>query len=295
MTGAVRGTVEDQQPTAFEGAVHDRLGQIMIMEDCAPRGQRRLVGREDDRPLLEVAVVDHMEEDIGGIEAVGKVADLIDDEHVRLKVVQQTVAQAAIAAGGGEIIDQRSGSSKKCGEAVLNGAIGDRDRQMRLAAPGLAHEDQVAAFGDEVGAEVGAQQRGTDGGLLGEVEVVDGLEEREMGIMRCPAQARAVAVSDFLGQHGGQEITMRPPLGAGLLGELWPAASGIGQVQPLERSIDVEGGRIEGDHGRTSKSSGWVRPSARATKSTEMLCTSRAARKARSIASGPTAWRISCS
>ena len=88
MTGTVRGTVEDQQPAAFEGSVHDRLGQIMIMEDGAPSSQRRLVGREDDRPLLEMAVVDHMEEDIGGIETVGEVADLIDDEHVRLMVDQ---------------------------------------------------------------------------------------------------------------------------------------------------------------------------------------------------------------
>src|SRR6266404_3430315 len=129
---------------------------------------------------------------------------------------------------------------------------------MSLAAPGLAHEDQVSAFGDKVGTEVVAEQRGTDSGLLGEVEVVDRLEEREMGVMRCPAQARAVAVPDLLSQHGGQEITMRPLLGAGVLGELWPAASGIGQVQPLEHGIDVEGGRVEGDHGRTSKSSGWV-------------------------------------
>jgi len=146
-----------------------------------------------------MTVVDDVEEDVGGVRAVGEVADLIDDEHVRLKVVQQAIAQATLATGGGEIVDQSGGGGEKGGKAILDRTVRDGDRQMSLAAPGLTHEDQVPAFGDEVSAEIVSQQRGTEGGLLSEVEVVDRLEEREVGLMRGPAQASAVAVSDLLG------------------------------------------------------------------------------------------------
>lgn len=168
---------------------------------------------------------------------------------------------------------------------------------MSFSATGLAHQDQIASLGDEVGAEVVAEQSGPQRRLQREVEVVDGLEKREMSVARGGAQTSAVAVPDLLGQQHGQEIAMRPLLGARLLGEPCPAAPRVGEVQPLEHGVDVHGGRIEGDHECTSKSSACAepRPSARATKSAEMSCTSSAARKARSIASGPTAWSISWS
>ena len=69
-------------------------------------------------------------------------------------------------------------------EAVLDGAVGDGDRQVGLAAAGLAAEDQAAALGDEVGREGGAEQLQAQRRLVGEVEVVDGLEEREAGVAR---------------------------------------------------------------------------------------------------------------
>ena len=48
-----------------------------------------------------MAIVDDVKEGVGSIETVGKIADFIDDKHVRLEIVQQAVAQATVATGGG--------------------------------------------------------------------------------------------------------------------------------------------------------------------------------------------------
>ena len=71
MARAVGRAVEDQQAAAFERAVDDRFGEIVIVQYSAPGGERRLVGREDHRPLLEMAVVDDVEEHVRSIGAIG--------------------------------------------------------------------------------------------------------------------------------------------------------------------------------------------------------------------------------
>lgn len=39
-----------------------------------------------DRSPAQVAVVDDVDEDAGNVRAIGEVADLIDDEHVRVDI-----------------------------------------------------------------------------------------------------------------------------------------------------------------------------------------------------------------
>ena len=53
--------------------------------------------------------------------------------------VAQGLAQAALAAGGGEIVDELRGGGEERRDAVLDGAVGDGDRQMRFPSAGLAH------------------------------------------------------------------------------------------------------------------------------------------------------------
>lgn len=87
MAGTIRGPVEDEEPAAFEGAVDNRLGQLLIMQDRTPGGERGFVGGEDDRAFLQVPLVDDVEEQVGSVQAVGEVADFVDDEDMRLQVV----------------------------------------------------------------------------------------------------------------------------------------------------------------------------------------------------------------
>ncbi len=79
MSGPHRRSVEGEKSAAFEDAVDDGLGEVLVVEHSPP-GASRLVGGEDHRALAAVAVVDDVEEHVRRVGAVGEVADFIDDE-----------------------------------------------------------------------------------------------------------------------------------------------------------------------------------------------------------------------
>ena len=55
------------------------------MHDIA-RGRQRFVGGEQDWPPLEIPVADHAIQHVGRVGRVRQVAQLVDDEHVRVQV-----------------------------------------------------------------------------------------------------------------------------------------------------------------------------------------------------------------
>jgi hypothetical protein len=95
--GPDRGAVEAEQSPALEDAVDDGVGEIVVVKDVAP-SLGMLVGREDHRAAADVAVVHDVVEHVGGVIAVGEVADLVDDEHVRLHVAPEGLAEPAFSA-----------------------------------------------------------------------------------------------------------------------------------------------------------------------------------------------------
>src|SRR5206468_3603303 len=103
-----------------------------------------------------------------------------------------------------------------------------------FAATWLAVEDQASPLGDEVRRQGGAEQREPQGGLVREIEVVDGLEEGESGSVREAPQPRLLALSDFFGDEQGQEVPIGPLLLLGSLHELRPDLACVGEVEPLE-------------------------------------------------------------
>jgi hypothetical protein len=121
-----------------------------------------------------------------------------------------------------------------------------------LASPRLAQEDEAAPLGDEVSREGGAEQRQPHGGLEGEVEVVDGLEEGESGPSRESAEPCLLSLSDLLLDHQGEEVSEGPLLLLRALDEAWPDAPGVGEVEPLEQVIEFV---VAGLHGRLSQDS----------------------------------------
>lgn len=82
MLGAHRGAVELQQATSLEHAVDDGGGEVIVVQDLAP-AVGVLVRGEDHRAQCLMALRDDVIEDVRGIVAVGQVADLVDDQHVR--------------------------------------------------------------------------------------------------------------------------------------------------------------------------------------------------------------------
>jgi hypothetical protein len=66
MTRTSRGSIEADEPSSFQDAVEDRGRQVLVVQHLPPFIQG-LVGGEDHGPLAQVAVVDHMKKDVGGV------------------------------------------------------------------------------------------------------------------------------------------------------------------------------------------------------------------------------------
>jgi hypothetical protein len=172
------------------------------VENGSPGGEG-LVGGEDHRSLLEVAFVDDVEQHIGRIGSVGKIPDLVDDQHVGIDVGDQRRAEGVLSKGLGEIVDQSCSGGEQAVIAILNGAIGDSDGQMGLATARFAEENEIASLGNELRAEIGTEQRESQGRLQRKVELVDGLEKGKVGGHGTPPQTRLPTMSDFFGGDGG--------------------------------------------------------------------------------------------
>jgi hypothetical protein len=89
-------TVQFEEATTLEDAVDDGLSEVFVVQNASPRTER-LVRREDHRPLLQVSFIDDVEEDVRGVGAVRQVPDLVDNEHLRMRVVYNRVAHAPLA------------------------------------------------------------------------------------------------------------------------------------------------------------------------------------------------------
>jgi hypothetical protein len=214
VSGAPRGAAEDHVFASFEDTVEDHLGEIAIVEDLAPVAEL-FVGREDHGFPSEVAVVDDAEQDVRGVGRVVEVADFVDDQDVWLEPDLSGLAEPAITRGGDEIVDQPAGANEARGESVLDGAVADGAGEVCLSAAGSAREDEVASFADELGPELGAELLSAEAGLEDEVEVLDGLDEREAGQTCGLLDASVVSVRDLFGHEECEEVTMRPALRGG--------------------------------------------------------------------------------
>ena len=243
MLGAERGAIEAEDPAALEDAVDDGCGQVGVVEHAAP-GLERLVRREDHRATAQVAVVHDVEEYVGRVASVGEIADLVDHEHVRVGVGREGLDETSLATGAREIVDERSGGGEERLEAVLDGTVRDGDGQVGLAAARLAGEDQAAALGDEVGRERGAEQREPQRRLVGEVELVNGLEEGEAGAAREPLHAGLLAMGDLLRHEHSEEVAIGPLLLLRLLGECAVDARRVGEVQAAEEAVERDVGGV---------------------------------------------------
>lgn len=222
------GAVELEDASALEDAVDDGIGEILVVEHVAP-SLGRLVGCEHHRAAADVALVDDMEQDVGGVVAVGEVADLVDHEYVRLHVARESAAERAVATCGREILDEVGGRGEERVEAVLKGAVGDGDGEVRLPATGLSGKDGGAAFGDEVGREQRADGRHAERRLQREVELLDGAQERKARSADGALQARAASMRDLLGDERLEEVLVGPLVLLGARDELAPDAPGVGE------------------------------------------------------------------
>ncbi len=71
--------------SAFEDAIEDGGRQVVVMQHLPPLAER-FIGGKDHRSFSQMAMVDDMKQDIGGIGPVGSITQLIDDQNVRMGV-----------------------------------------------------------------------------------------------------------------------------------------------------------------------------------------------------------------
>lgn len=237
MLGAHRRAIQGEQSAALEDAIEDGLCEVVVVEHVAPGGQR-LVGREDHRPLLPVPIVDDVEEHVGGVGPVREVAHFVDDEDARLDVRSERLGELPSTKRGREIVDEFRGRHEARVEAILNRAVGDRDREMGLAAARFPTQDHAPAFGHKLGRERGPEQREADGRLVQEVEIIDRLQKRKAGAAHEPRDARLLPLRDLLGDDERQEVAIGPLLPLGALRQITPGPSCVGEVEAFEQGVE---------------------------------------------------------
>jgi hypothetical protein len=130
VTGPIAGPIDQHKPAFLQHVVHDGFRQIVVVQHFALCSQRRLIGGEKHRSVTQMAVVDHVEQHVGGIGSVGQVAHFIDDQHVWLKLGGQRFAQPPFRAGAGKLLDEGRGGDEAGTEAVLDRSVGDGYRQV---------------------------------------------------------------------------------------------------------------------------------------------------------------------
>src|SRR5437899_9867268 len=165
-----------------------------------------------------------------------------------MRVARQRLAELAVAGGRGEVLDQRRRRGEERVEAVLDGAVGERDRQVRLARTARPAEDERVALRDELRTEGTAEQREADGGLEGEVVLVDRLEKREVRPVHASLDTRLRPVRDLFGHQQGEEVAIRQALGFRALGELGIEPAHRRQMQPAQEPVEVDRRRGDGGH-----------------------------------------------
>src|SRR5262249_15168341 len=100
------------------------------------------------------------------------------------------------------------------------GADPERDRQMRLAGPRRAQEDDVVLRGEEIELAQVQDERLLDRALEAEVELLGRLAGGEAGLLDSALAAVRVSRCDLGRKKGLGEALVAPLLGAGALGRL---------------------------------------------------------------------------
>jgi hypothetical protein len=244
MLGPHGRPIECERATTLKDPIEDGVSQILVVQDAAPAGER-LVGGEDHRAFLPMAIVHHVEEHVRGISPVGEIADLVANEDRGMDVASKGIGESAAAKRRGEVVDQLRGGHKQRVEAVLDRAVGDRHGEMRFASTWFPAQDQTPAFGDKVRREGRAQERQADGALIHEIEIVDRLQKRKVRAMHHSRDARLLPLRDLFGDEESEDIPIAPLLSLRSLDQLAPGAPSIGQVQALEQRIKLDVGEID--------------------------------------------------
>ena len=126
-------------------AIEDRRGEHLVAEDGAPL-RDDLVGRDEQAAAL-VATGDELEEEMRAAPLERQVAELVDDEQLRLCEEARALGELALGLGLRERREERRRAGEEDRVAGLDDGAAERDREVRLADAGRAEEQHVLRAG----------------------------------------------------------------------------------------------------------------------------------------------------
>jgi hypothetical protein len=128
-----------------------------------------------------VAPADELKEHVRRVRLHGQVAQLVDDEQLRLAVVQELLVQAPRGVRGHELRDERRRRREKDGVARRDDRPADADGEVRLAHARRPEEQHRLAVRHEAPRRELAHLLLVDGGLRAEVVAGEVADHREAG------------------------------------------------------------------------------------------------------------------
>ena len=127
--------------TVMQQPVEDRRGEDVVAKDGAPL--RDDLVRGDEQTAAFVPPGDELEKEMGAASFKRQVAELVDDQQLRLGVKHQAITELAVGFGFGQRRQERRGAREEDGVAGFDDGAAERDREMRFADAGRAEDQDV--------------------------------------------------------------------------------------------------------------------------------------------------------
>ena len=134
--------------TVMEQAVEDRGGEDVVTEDRAPL-RDDLVGG-DQQTAAFVPAGDELEKEMGAASFKRQIAELVDDQQLRLRIKHQAVAQLSVGFGFGQRHEEGRGAREEDRVAGFDDGASECDREMCFADTGRAEDQDVFGWPEKV-------------------------------------------------------------------------------------------------------------------------------------------------
>src|SRR5579864_595665 len=188
--------LDHQGMAVMQQAIEDRGRQDVVAEDRAPL-RHDLVGG-DQQAAAFVPAGDELEKEMSAASLERQVAELVDDEQLRLRVKHQAVAELSVGFGFRQRRQERGGAGKEYRVAGFDDGAPERDREMRLPDAGRAEDEHVFGLREKARRRELAHEALIDRGLEFELEVIEGLHRRKVRDLEAHGDASPLLRIDFL-------------------------------------------------------------------------------------------------
>src|SRR5690606_4296793 len=203
-------------------------------EDAAPFADRT-VARDEQAPAL-VAARDELEEEMRSLGLEREVAELVDDQKLRLGPVREPLLEPALELGLAELGHQRVRRHEQHAVAGADHFAAKRDGKMRLADAGRAEEQERVAVGNEAPRGKLPQLLRVERWLRVEVEARELAHERELRDRQMHLDPALVLARDLALAEERQCLAEREIEAARLVEEPIELIANGGELQPRQHA-----------------------------------------------------------